>query len=359
MICPYSLSVPGGVQGQVLGLSRALRDAGHMVRIVAPCDGPPPDSGVTVIGTTITNESNGSVAPLSPDPPAQLRTIRTLWDESFDVVHLHEPLAPGPTVTALLMKSAPLVGTFHAAGEQPAYKALSGLARHLCARLDAKVAVSVDAREMVRVAVPDPWTVLFNGVEVEQFAEATPWDDGVDRPPSILFVGRHEERKGLGVLLEALEFVNDPVEVWIAGEGPQTEELRTRYGADRRLRWLGRISDEERNARMAAASVFVAPSLGGESFGVILLEAMAAGAPVVASSISGYQRVAGPLDDQPEAAILVEPGDAAALARGIVEALGDETRRAALLEAGRIRADHFSMRRLAVAYEQIYEAIRT
>ena len=122
LVCPYSLTMPGGVQMQVLGLARALRELGHEARVLAPCDGPPPDAGVTALGVSVPTAANGSVAPLAPDPSAQLRTIRALRDEGFDVVHLHEPLCPGPTQTALLFRSAPTVGTFHAAGDSASFE---------------------------------------------------------------------------------------------------------------------------------------------------------------------------------------------------------------------------------------------
>ncbi|MFN8053305.1 MAG: glycosyltransferase family 4 protein [Acidimicrobiales bacterium] len=359
MVCPYSLSVPGGVQGQVLGLTRALRDRGHTVQIIAPSDGPLAEGGVTVIGPSVLNASNGSMAPISPNPQAQLRTMRALWDERFDVLHLHEPLVPGPTVTALMLRSAPIVGTFHAAGEQALYKSMSSLARWFGGRIDAKVAVSPDAQALAGIAMPDPWTILFNGVEIEPFATAEPWVDPAlpDSVPTVLFVGRHEERKGLGVLLEAVQLIDRDLRVWVAGNGPETEALRARHAGDHRIEWLGRISNEERNRRMAAASVFAAPSLGGESFGVILLEAMAAGAPVVASSISGYAGVAGPIADEPAAALLAEPGDPAAFAMAITQIIGDPALADRLRERGRVRAHRFSMDRLAEAYTVIYEAV--
>jgi len=354
LVCPYSLSVPGGVQGQVLGLARALRTRGHEVRILAPTDGPPPDPGVTSLGPSIQNPSNGSVAPIAPDPSVQLRAIRSMWDEGFDVIHVHEPLCPGPSVTALILKSAPLVGTFHAAGHQPAYRYLSGLARALARRLDAKVAVSPEAMALAEEAIPGGWQVLFNGVEVERFSEAEPWPTDA---PTLLFVGRHEERKGLAVLLDALPMLPPDLRVWIAGEGPETEELKQRHSGDARLEWLGRITDVERDRRMAAASVFCAPSIRGESFGVILLEAMAAGAPVVASDLTGYRHVAGRLGGSDDAAELVPPGDPAELAAAVRRVLDEPTRAAGLVIAGRDRADHFSMRRLAETYVSLYEQV--
>ena len=122
LVCPYSLTVPGGVQGQVLGLARVLRELGHEARVLAPCDGPPPELYVIPLGNSIPTAANGSVAPLAPDPSCALRTIRALADEAFDVLHLHEPLAPGPTMTTLVMHPAPAVGTFHAAGDSTSYR---------------------------------------------------------------------------------------------------------------------------------------------------------------------------------------------------------------------------------------------
>ena len=129
VICPYSLTLPGGVQGQVLGLARALRTLGHDVGVLGPCDGPPPEPGVIPLGVSIPTAANGSVAPVAPDISAQLRTIRAIRDEEYDVFHLHEPLAPGPTQTALFVKPGPMVGTFHAAGGSAAYAWLRPLVR--------------------------------------------------------------------------------------------------------------------------------------------------------------------------------------------------------------------------------------
>ena len=138
IVCPYSLSLPGGVQNQVLSLARSLRRRGHEVRVLAPCDGPPPELFVIPVGKSLPTAANGSVAPIAPDPSAQLRTIRALWDEGFDVIHAHEPLAPGPCHTALVVKPAPIVGTFHAAGSMPAYSVASGLANWGANRIDVR-----------------------------------------------------------------------------------------------------------------------------------------------------------------------------------------------------------------------------
>src|SRR4051812_43281712 len=287
---------------------------GHDVRVLGPCDGPPPDAGVTPLGNSVPTAANGSVAPIAPDPSAQLRTIRALRDEAFDVVHVHEPLAPGPTQTAMFFKTAPLVGTFHAAGSSAAYKWFSPGVKWLAKRLDLRVAVSDDAEAMAEAALGGRYTVLFNGVEVAMFAKATP---SPTEGPTILFIGRHEPRKGLEVLLEAMTDLPPSTRLWIAGDGPDTDRLRARSAGDVRIEWLGRISDEEKASRLRAADVFCAPSLGGESFGVVLLEAMAASTPVVASDLPGYANVARAGRD----AILVPPGDARALSAALLGVL--------------------------------------
>ena len=352
LVCPYSLTIPGGVQGQVLGLARALREQGHEARVLAPCDGPPPDGGVTPLGDSIPFATNGSVAPLALDLPCALRTIRALRDEDFDVVHLHEPLCPGPTLTALLAAEHPLVGTFHRAGASRAYQAFGPLARKLLDRLDVRCVVSEDARRTALDAHPGPYETLFNGIEVDRFAKAAP------RPTegrTVFFIGRHEPRKGLAVLLDALRTLPDDVRLWVGGDGPQTEELQARTAGDDRVEWLGRIDDAEVAARLRGADVFCAPSLHGESFGVVLLEAMAAGTPIVAGDLPGYRNVARP----DEHALLVPPGDPDALAGALRRVLDDGRLTVSLAAAGELRAAEFSMERLAGRYVELYETAQT
>jgi phosphatidylinositol alpha-mannosyltransferase len=348
LVCPYSLTVPGGVQGQVIGLARALRGLGHEARVLAPCDGPPPEGFVTPLGDSIPFASNGSVAPLALDVPCALRTIRALRDEEFDVVHLHEPLCPGPTLTALLVADHPLVGTFHRAGASRAYRAFRPLVQALAGRLDVRCAVSEDAHRTACDAHPGEYHLLFNGIEVDRFAKADPYPtDG----PAVFFVGRHEPRKGLDVLLRAMARLPSDVRLWVAGEGPQTVELRERTAGDPRIQWLGRIDDAEVASRLRGADVFCAPSLHGESFGVVLLEAMAAGTAIVAGDLPGYRAVARP----EEHAVVVPPGDATALALALERVLTDGSLAARLVAAGESRAVEFSMERLAHRYVELYE----
>jgi phosphatidylinositol alpha-mannosyltransferase len=352
IVSPYSLTIPGGVQAQVLGLARELRRRGHRAQVLGPCDGPPPESFVTPLGNSLPTAANGSIAPIAPDPPAALRTLRALNDEAFDVIHLHEPLSPGPTLTTLLVHRAPTVGTFHAAGTSASYRLLTGPLSRLINRLDAKVVVSKDALLLVQGHLGGDYDALFNGVEYEQIRAAPPFARSSGRP-SVFFCGRHEERKGLRVLIDAMDHIDADIELVIASEGPDTAALRDRASGDDRVVWLGRISDDEKFARLRGSEVFCAPSLGGESFGVVLIEAMAAGATVVASALDGYRNVATHDVD----ALLVPPGEPEALADAITMAVSDDALSTRLRAAGDARAERFSMRALADAYVQIYERL--
>ena len=346
MVSPYSLTIPGGVQQQVLGLARSLRALGHEVRVLGPCDGPPPDPFVTPLGNSLPTAVNGSVAPLAPDASAALRTIRALNDEAFDVLHVHEPLVPGPSLTSLLVKLAPVVATFHSAGESGAYKAFSRQLKWVASRIDIRVAVSKDAVELAHRYIGGDYEVLFNGIELGMYNAVQPRQ----RENAIFFCGRHEPRKGLSVLLEAHSQLPADVRLWIASDGPETEELKARYPSDSRIEWLGRIPDDEKVDRLARAAVFCAPSLRGESFGIVLLEAMAAGTPVVACDIDGYRNVA----THGENALLVPPGDSAALATALARIIADSRLATSLTAAGQEHSQSFSMDSLAVKYVEMY-----
>ncbi len=354
LICPYSLTLPGGVQGQVLGLARMLRQRGVSATVLGPCDGAPPEAGVISVGPSVSLAANGSVAPLAPDPSAIRRTLEVLAAEQPDVLHLHEPLVPGPALTALLAGSVPTVGTFHASGRVPAYVWLRPAVRAVARRIGIRTAVSPEARALAERWLGGACHVLPNGVEVERFAKADRWPAPVTPGGSgraILFVGRHEPRKGLEVLLKAFAGLQTDAVLWVAGEGPETAELMA--GAPANVEWLGRISDEELAARMRTAALFCAPSLRGESFGVVLLEAMAAGTPVVASDIAGYRDVA----RHDREAVLVPGGDVPALTAALEQVLDDPILAGRLVEAGTARAATFSMERLAGRYVDLYEAL--
>lgn len=347
LVCPYSLSIPGGVQAQVLGLARELRRQGHEARVLGPCDGPPPASFVTPLGDSLPTAANGSIAPLAPDAAAALRTIRALNDEQFDVLHVHEPLTPGPSMTTLMVHPAPIVGTFHAAGRSSSYRMFRAPLERFVERVDRRVVVSKDALALVQEYLGGEYDVLFNGVETSVIRAVEPFPR---TRPAIFFIGRHEERKGLAILLAAVPRLALDVECWVAGDGPLTARLKATCADDPRIVWLGRISESEKLARLRGASVFCAPSIHGESFGVVLAEAMAADTPVVASALPGYRNVA----TDGVNAVLVPPGDPDALAAALNRVITDHDLASRLAAAGAARADELSMSKLAEAYTAIY-----
>jgi phosphatidylinositol alpha-mannosyltransferase len=352
MVCPYSLSVPGGVQAQVMGLSRELRKMGIEVRVLAPCDGPPPATFVTPLGNSLPTSANGSMAPLAPDLSCALRTMRALGDEQFDVLHLHEPFIPGPTQTSLLLHPAPVVATFHAAGDSASYKYLRLPIKPAANNIAHAVAVSKDAAELVQRYLGGNYEILYNGVELEAYRDSPAHPT---TGPTIFFCGRHEERKGLDVLLAAVQGVGADVRVWVGGTGPDTARLQAQYADDPRIEWLGRVTDADKIARLRGADVFCAPSLYGESFGVVLIEAMAAETAIVASGLDGYRNVATDGVD----ALLVEPGDVGALAVGLKRVLFEPGLSEKLQHAGSVRAADFSMTTLAERYAQHYLRLAT
>jgi len=278
--------------------------------------------------------------------------------EAADVVHVHEPFVPGPSL-ACLFQTVPVVGTFHQSGFAWPYTVASPVARWLGRRIAAPVAVSEAAAAMVRRPLGRPVEVLWNGV-----SSPGPVEPIEARRPTISFLGRHEERKGLGVLLGALSKLDQTgegqtgegqdVEVWVMGEGPLTAQLQDRFADDRRIEWLGKVDDAERDRRLAASDIYCAPNLGGESFGVVLLEAMRFGTPVVASDIPAFRAVARPERSEGQ---LFPPGDEAALAGVLQRLLSDDDHRARIGAAGAERAAELSMEQLAQRYDEIFNRV--
>jgi phosphatidylinositol alpha-mannosyltransferase len=373
LVCPFSLSRPGGVQGQVVGLARALGRSGHKVTVFAPLDGArgaPEGIDLVATGHSVSLPANGSVAPVAISPLGAARALRTLQSIGFDVVHVHEPFAPGLPYGLLVARHVPpLVATFHRSGGSVLYTVLGPLTRRLARRFAMRAAVSEAARSTAVDALGGSYEVGFNGVEVDRFQGVEPWP--TDRP-TLLFIGRHEERKGLRTLLDAFEDLRTdhghgvatsghPL-LWIAGDGPLTESLRRAHPPSPDVHWLGVLSEEEKVRRLVAADVLCAPSLGGESFGMVLLEAMAARTVVVASNIDGYRAAA---DGH---AVLVTPADPSALAEALSGVMagrlavsgppvdGRTGSRDRWMAAAAERADHWSMERLARWYEGLYRS---
>ena len=340
LISPYALDVHGGVQEQAVGMSRELATRGHEVILFAPAGDSVTVEGVTVrqLGRRLSLPANGSRAPITLSFSAAQRVRREMDAAGVALVHFHEPFAPVLGYTELLYGVRPHVGTFHRSGGGPAYSLTGPLLRRLLSHLDACVAVSDAAAATLKSATNSDSTVLFNGFAMERFVSG-------QRPirPTVLFVGRDEERKGLSVLLEAHAMNPEAYDVVAIGSG--TKEAVARTGHSTGVTALGVVDDEKKRELLGSVSALVAPSLHGESFGLILIEAMASGTPVVASDIDGYRRAAG------GHAELFVPGNPHELNRAVQRAVrvGEDTR-----DALRRYAETFSMTRLVDSYEEIY-----
>ena len=350
---PYDLSHEGGVNRHARALARELARRGHVARVVGPASGAVPE-GCEGIRGVVAIPANGSVARIGLFA-SRGAVARILDRERFDLLHLHEPIVPGPARLALRLARVPVVATFHANSEREV--PLQALARRIGAlglsRIDHGIAVSRQAKRFSRVIFRGRTAVIPNGVDLAHYAQAIrPVDHASPARGAvrILFVGRFgEPRKGLPVLLDAaarLVASGRPVELSIAGDGPRErfEEAARRANA----RFLWRVGDRGILDALAECDVFCAPSLGGESFGMVVVEAMAAGCPVVASDIPGYAEAAR------GAAVLVPPGSPAALAEALWRVGQDGPLRARLAERGIARAQALDWSHVAEHVLRIY-----
>ena len=344
MVSPYSFGVPGGVQEQALGLATELSRRGHDVTLVSPGHTGrhvPDDDSIRerLVGRVRAVPANGSQASLTFSVAAARSAARAVVGSGVDLVHVHEPLAPVLGWSFLAPGPSGLVATFHRSGIDALYRVAGRLLRHRLAAIDVASAVSdAAARTAHEVLGIDP-VVLFNGIDVVGFRDVEPW---ATTGPTVLFLGRDEPRKGRSVLLEAAGRLDPSITVWVTGAPPAGWQ----QGPGAVVEFLGVVSDEEKRRRLRAASALCAPSLGGESFGIILLEAMAAGVAVVCSDIDGYRQA---LDG---CGTLVEPGDPVALAASIAAVLAGPP--PGSIERGRTRAERWSMSTLADRYEVLY-----
>lgn len=338
IVCPYSFDAPGGVQVHVMDLAGELRKRSHDVRVLAPAsaDAELPE-WVTSAGDSIAIPYNGSVARLNFGAAVARRARRWLDVHDFDLLHIHEPITPSVGMLALQAATCPVVGTFHAAMDRSlARELLSPATVPLMERIAARIAVSEEARRTLVQYHGGDAVVIPNGVYVAPFAEA-PHDDprfaGTPEAPTISFLGRLDEpRKGLQVLAEAVPDVLERIpgaRFLVAGRG-EAEPYRstlTKYGDA--VTFLGGVSDEDKAAMLASSSCYVAPQTGGESFGIVLVEAMAAGTRVVASDLTAFADVLG----GGAYGGLFRNGDAEDLAQAVVDTLTDteasDARRAA------------------------------
>ncbi|MGL5866929.1 MAG: glycosyltransferase family 4 protein [Dermatophilaceae bacterium] len=360
MVCPYSFDVPGGVQFHVRDLAEVYLAQGHEVSVLAPADdGSELPPYLVSCGGAVPVRYNGSVARLSFGPVTSSRVTRWLESGGFDIVHLHEPMAPSASLMALWAATEPVVATFHTANVRSrAMHAASPLLRPTLEKIRARIAVSDDAALTVRRHLGGETYVVPNGVHVERFSPTAyrPEWAGTAEAPTLAFLGRVDEpRKGLEVALRALPTVLDRhpgARLLVAGPGRVAETLGAldaRTAAA--VQVLGAVSEPDKAALLASVDAYIAPHLGGESFGIVLVEAMAAGAPVVASDLSAFVAVL----DQGRTGVVFETGSATALAAAVLDLLGDAGRREQLRIAGRERSWAFDWSRVAGDVMAVYE----
>jgi phosphatidylinositol alpha-mannosyltransferase len=358
LVCPYIYPASGGVAQHVQYLYHGLRQRGHDVRILTASHGPQRASEGDIIrlGVGVSVPINASVGTLTFSPRYLTQIDDTLERERFDILHFHEPFVPFLSLFLLRQSTSVNVATFHAyAGFSPSYEFGSRALRGYAARLHGRIAVSAAARHFIDRFFPGDYKVIPNGVDVARFASAVPiarWQDGT---PNVLFVGRHEPRKGLLDLLKAhriLRKTGSQSRLLIVGSGPQEREAR-RYVATRGLQeveFLGRVTDAEKAQLFRTADVYASPATGGESFGIVLLEAMAAGTPIVASDIHGYKGVV----RRGREGLLVPPREPRELAIAIDRLLREPALREQMGAAGQARAEEFSWPRVTAKVEDYY-----
>jgi phosphatidylinositol alpha-mannosyltransferase len=365
IVVPYSWSFWGGVVEHAELQAEALRalgcevktimgndPPGQFTRVLHPRHGrhgePPPD--VIPIGRSVIVPANGSLPNIILSPRSFFRIRDALARERFDVVHLHEPMTPTPCIATLALCTAPMVGTFHANGDLGWMKFGKPVWGFLAERLDRRIAVSERARESAHNWLPGEYEIVPNGVLIPPHA------DPANRDNRVVFAGRHEQRKGLHVLLQAWPAIRERTgaTLRVCGADPLRVKLlinRLRIDDDG-IDVLGFLPQEEYTQELLRAKALVAPSLGGESFGIVIVRALACATPVVASDIEGYRDVM-----TPEACVSFAPGDPDALAEAVTGLLADEPRREAMGAAGRELAQaNYAWESIAQRLLGIYEA---
>ncbi|RZT14110.1 phosphatidylinositol alpha-mannosyltransferase [Mycobacterium sp. BK558] len=361
MVCPYSFDVPGGVQSHVLQLAEVMHAQGHEVSVLAPAS---PDAEASLPdyvvsgGRAVPIPYNGSVARLRFGPATHRKVKKWLQQGDFDVLHLHEPNAPSLSMLALNIAEGPIVATFHTSTTKSlTLSVFEPILRPMHEKIVGRIAVSDLARRWQMEALGSDAVEIPNGVDVASFATA-PLLDGYPRPGrSILFLGRFDEpRKGMAVLIGALPAVVErfgDVEILVVGRGDEDELRETAGPLAGHLRFLGQVDDALKASAMRSADVYCAPHTGGESFGIVLVEAMAAGTAVVASDLDAFRRV---LDDG-RGGRLVAVDDPDALAAGLIDVLADDARRARYIECASDLVQRYDWSVVARQIMRVYETV--
>jgi len=356
IVCPYSWDIPGGVQAHIRDLTEFLIASGHTVSVLSPAiDEDALPEYVVSAGKPIAIPYNGAVARILFGPIAFARVRQWITHGEFDLLHLHEPAIPSLSLLACWAADGPLIGTFHAAAKrQKIIFAIGPILEPAIEKLNARIAVSEAARSTLTEHLETDAVVIPNGIYAKRYANGTPqakWQGN-----TIGFMGRFEEpRKGLAVLLEALPIIArfaPDVRVFVAGPG-DSEEIKKSIDPQLlpRFEFLGRISEEEKADFMASVAIYVAPNTGGESFGIILAEALAGGATVVASDIPAFESLLG----GGEFGALFESENPTDLAKVIIDLLRNDQKRTELALAGKEHAQLFDWEVVAEQIFSIYE----
>ena len=362
IVCPYSWDIPGGVQAHVRDLAETLIRLGHFVSVLAPGDEDMPGlpDYLVVAGKTVPIPYNGSVARLQFGLVAAARVRRWLRDGEFDVVHVHEPAPPSLSLLTVLLADAPLIATFHSSTTRSRFlRFFDGAVQAILERVSGRIAVSQAARKMIMVHLGADAVVIPNGVEVAAYANAAPLP-GYPRDPelggTLGFIGRYDEpRKGMAVLLAAVEQLAETrpgIRLLVAGRGDEEQFVKELPDTLRdSVVMLGMVSEADKASMLHSVDVYVAPNTGGESFGIILLEAMSAGTPIVASDLDAFRRV---LDDG-RAGVLFRNRDAGALATALETVLSDAALRGQLADASNAVVRPYDWNVVATQVLRVYE----
>jgi len=362
IVSPYGYPHPGGVNEHVRFTYDAMRAMGHDAWIITSKYGRERESEGHVIrlGTGWAAPANGSVGRVTLGLRFKRQAREVLEAHRFDVLHFHEPFVPFLSPTVLDQSRTVNVATFHAfGGFSPSYWIGRRFAGQLADRLHGRIAVSGAARHFISRYFPGDYVIIPNGVDLDRFANAQPYEELRDGTLNILFVGRLEQRKGLIDLLKAynrLRKRRTDARLLVIGAGPKLREYKRFVGLRgiRDVEFLGRVSDDEKVRYFASADIFCAPSTGQESFGIVLLEAMAAGVPIVASDIHGFKRVV----ERNVQGLLVEPRNSRALAAALYALARDRDLRHEMGDAGRARAPEFSWDRVTERIVDFYYETR-